>query len=201
MSRLAHNLDSILQRVDDTALVKGRTLKEVVRSLKKGIPIAGKNMRGQEMPDGILLSATGGGGAACPWDAVVGGAFQFSNPGTLNGVLPSNMFSAGVLFSTAMPATGFKWVYLAASASDNEITAVSLATSTGTPEPPGVGEGTAPASFKLPLWLLAPGAGYKLVGCGALFARPYVVITSDRSPAVCGGDPLVRHWSWRWDAS
>lgn len=198
MSRLAHNLDSILQRVDDAALVKGRTLKEVVRSLKKGIPIPGKNMRGQEMPDGILLSASGGGGAGCPFDARVGGAFQFTQAGTINGVLPSNMFSSGVMFSTAMPTSDFKWVYLACTASDNEITAATIATSTTTPDPPGVGEGTAPASFKVPLWLLTQGAGHKLIGCEALFATPYVVITSDRDPPVCGGDSLVRHYSWQW---
>lgn len=200
MSRHAHSLDALLAKLDDRGLVKGRTLREVVRTLKRVIPVAGKNITGRESPDGIVLSGhAGGGAAACPFDgAATGGLFQFINAGLLNGLLPSNMFSAGELFSTALPTSGNKWVTLDVTASDNVPTGVAITTSTSAPTPPGVGEGTAPASFMIPLFLLSADQAFKLVGCGALTATPYQVLTSDREPSVCGGDPLVRHYSWRW---
>lgn len=83
----AHKLATLLNELDDGALMKGRTVKEVIRALIRTIPKAGDRMRAREEVDGIALDAEDLGATSPehPFKLTVIEDRVYVYPGTLNG--------------------------------------------------------------------------------------------------------------------
>jgi hypothetical protein len=75
MGRAGKDLERMLAALDDTALIKGATIKRIISAVVRSVPIAGANMTQREGPDGVELSAQPGGqSTAAPFTPVLVGA-------------------------------------------------------------------------------------------------------------------------------
>jgi hypothetical protein len=181
--------------------LSGKTLNQIGRAIVERTPIAGDGLLHQKLPQGVILTnnAQGSeGDPGCIFQAeVAGGDFRFTTAGSiLNGGMPSNMFSAGQLWSVAVGATETAYILLDVTTSGNALTGCTLRKSSTPADPIGITEGVAPAAFEIDLWVVINRVPYRVIGCGGLSAAPIVALTTSAESPVCSGDPYVRHYTW-----
>lgn len=176
--------------------MSGKSLNRLAAAVRERTVIAGPGIRIREIPQGIVVSAEGASAGGCPFTgAMVGEAFAFSVPGTLNAIIPDNLFDGGDLVALAFTPPGY--IILSATTEDNNVQSCTLDTSATPPDPILTGEGVAPGAFDIPLFYVnAGGDVFRLIGCGSLWASAVEVFrTSNPTPDACG-DPYIRHYTW-----
>jgi hypothetical protein len=208
----ANRIAEMLGRLNDSALIRGRTLKAIIRVIQRGLVIPGDNLEYREMPDGVLINAKPGGSTSvtpCVFDVVLKPSFilQMATGGLVGGIVPSNLFNSYVVPDPAYGALsnfgltdGWNWLTASVTSSNGRITEVELAILTSAPAPIGATEGAPPTSFLIPLAAIfanddGPSFVYRLRGCGNVVCRPRRIY-SRTDPAAGCSYPLIHTWTW-----
>lgn len=185
------------------ALLTKGAYQHLVDAIRASKPIPGKNLKGRQTNDGIVLDALDAGSAApCQWDGEVGEnedgtIFKFTGAGVLQPCgLPTNMFQDGALLSLAI-STDPCYIILTVMTGGNVATSCEISASPTPADPIGIQEAVAPATFKLNLWVITNGQAIRVAPCGMLQAEAYIALQTDKEDPECGGNPLVNHYSWR----
>jgi len=119
-------------------------------------------------PDPILITPiqdTGGTTVVYPFQPTITGTDMTVQPGTLNGMQPSNIGSTFFI-----PSTGTYYLVLTASAVNGVIATSSLSVSNSAPAAIGVTIGYPVNTFAYPLYVLVNQTPFRLIGTGSLQA-------------------------------
>jgi len=149
--------------------------------------------------DQILSPVAGGGGGAVvyPFDVISAGTSSFTvQPGTLNGLLPSNYNSTFTLSTSTT-----YYLQLAATASNGQITGATLSFVTSAPAAIPTNMGQPPTSFDYMLGILITnGAGggtwFRTIGPGSLNAAGQECFRTSKSSPSPGTLPYDIWYTW-----
>lgn len=143
--------------------------------------------------------AGSGGGAASPepFDVAISDGSDVDHftatvrPGTLNGLIPTNILTTPDL----LLATPY-YVVLSAVVSDGAITSCTLSFPTATPSGMPTAEGIPPLAFDFLLGMIIDGVWYRTIGTGSLFASSYEVFRVSKTAPDPGTLPYDIWYSW-----
>ncbi len=160
---------------------------------------------------GITISlprTKAGGGAAttapAPWVpfiTVVAGVSKANfYPGTIAGLIPSNMFTP-----LSLTASVVNYVYAQVTATAGVVTGATLAVSTTYPTAPAPAtSGTPPTTFNIPIAIFdlsqTPSVASNIVGFGNIWAQPFVTILDTINTGALLTAPFTPWFSWQWGA-
>lgn len=121
-------------------------------------------------------------------------------PGTVGGILPSNMLSALGLTQSVT-----NYIYLEMSASSGNLTAATIAASTSYPSLASATSGTPPTSFNIPIAIAllgnSPPTIDNVVGFGNIWAQPYEAILDTINTGALLTAPFTPWFNWTWGAA
>lgn len=197
-------LDRLVGDLEDGALVKGRTLKAVIRAMMRNVPIPGKGVLVREEPDGLVFDVGASGAAAevCTFQASLAvdefGArtFSFISGGLIGGILPSNLFVSDELWSDSLGTGTADWIVANVTTSNGVVTAVTLSSEASAPAAIGAEEGGPPSAFVLPLWFVGEASITRLIGCGNITLTAKQLFAYEKPDWSCGEWPLNQVWGW-----
>lgn len=134
-----------------------------------------------------------GGSSPQPFDCSVSGTDLTLRPGTINEVVPSNMFSTLVL-----PGGSYtRYIVLTASCSGGQVSSAALSVDLSAPGAPAVAAGSPPTSFKVLLAIVVDGVAYRTIGAGSLSARPVEAYRVDKASPTYGLSPYDIYYTWQ----
>lgn len=120
-------------------------------------------------------------------------------PGTVGGIVPSNMFSAITLTQGDV-----NYLYLEVTASAGTVTAATIAASTTYPTLASPVSGSAPTSFNVPIGIFdltqSPPKCYNVVGFGNIWCQPYVTVFDTINTGAPLKAPFTPWFNWEWGA-
>ena len=165
---------------------------------------------GGRFPGGDLfvpLQQKGGGGGTAvtlypPWWPYLAGTSgsQTANfyPGTIGGILPSNMMSP-----LSLDQTHTNYVYAEMTATSGNLTGATLAASTTFPTIANATSGSPPTAFNIPIAIFAPASSLaeSLVGFGNIWVQPFVVLFDTINTGALLTAPFTPWYNWEWGAS
>lgn len=164
--------------------------------------VSGVNLRKNSGDGYVVLSGLpdrglgGGGGGAIerPWQmkvTAITGAMEIRfNPGTINNMLPANMFDVWTV-----PSTGLWYASLDVTTDGRQITNAVIDVSTNWADPMGVAMGLAPSDFSVQLGIINNGVTYDLF-TDLMWATSYQALTTVKS-GLTPGQPIWDYWySW-----
>ena len=162
-----------------------------------GTPLA--NQFGRSLDIIQTPSASGGGGASTiyPFDAYLsaGTATYAVQPGTINGLLPSNYNST----FTLTPGTTY-YLVLNVTTSGGQVTGATLAFNTSAPAAIPVNAGQPPTSFSFLIGVLLVGATsgtwYRTIGPGSLSAAGQLSYQANATSPSPGTLPYTNYYTW-----
>ena len=121
-------------------------------------------------------------------------------PGTINALVPSNMFDVnGRPYLTISATDTTQYVLLTASTNGKIITSASLSASTSNVDPSlNIMKGAAPASFQVLIAIIVNVLGQQIfqIGLGNITAIPKQMFLEGKVPVGIGAEPFDRWWSW-----
>lgn len=198
---MALNLHSL--RMASGGSVPAEKWNALIAALEKAQVLSVVNFERHQGVGGIILvpprPRKGGGAAAAPevfpFDVTVSGASDPRDvtvrPGTVNNLLPSNMFSVG-----ATPVSGTRYVTLVLTFSTGEVTGALLSMDTVAPDASPVTEGTPPTTLTILLAVIVDTVVFQ-VRHGNITVTPVEAFRADRaSPASPGELPYSSWWQW-----
>lgn len=120
-------------------------------------------------------------------------------PGTVGGIVPSNMFTP-----VGLTDGDVNYLYLEVTASGGIVTGATIAVSTTYPTLAASNSGSPPSSFNIPIAIFdlsgSSPAVYNTVGFGNIWVQPYVsLLTTAVSPTVLTA-PFTVTYNWTWGA-
>lgn len=150
----------------------------------------------------LTIKRRGGGGGTlaaeddpCPFDVtptVTSAGVNLSvQPGLVNGVLPSNMFS--VLTASG---TGTKYVCVDVTTNGKNVTGATLAVKTSVPTAPAATADVAPSSVSVIVSVVSGSVAYKTIPCGNITMRVSPSITEDNPTATGGERNYTQFYQW-----
>lgn len=148
----------------------------------------------------LTIPRRGGGGSvtgddACPFDvtatATSAGLNISVQPGLVNGVLPSNMFS--VLTASA---SGIKYVCVDVTTNGKNVTAATMAVKTSAPTPATATADSAPTSVSVIVSVVSGSTAYKTIPCGNVTMRVSPSVTQDNPTATGGQRNYTQFYQW-----
>ena len=140
----------------------------------------------------------GGGGGPYPFDAILtadpgtpGYSIATIQPGTINGILPSNYSTTYTLDDTLV-----YFLVASVTVSAGQITAVTLSMPTSPPAGVPVNMGQPPLSFTYLLGVVVDGVWYRVIGNGSLSAISTDVYHTDKTSPSPGTLPYDIWYTW-----
>lgn len=207
MGRMGNQLDKLLAAVEDMALVKGATVKTLIRAMVRATPQPGAGMALREDAEGLNFDVISSGGAAavCTFDALVepteaGWTFRLTSGGLIGGVMPVNLFDVSDVLWSEDLVSGSYWIVATVAATDGQITSVTLSAESTAPDAIAATEGAPPTVVAVPLWFVADGVATRLIGCGNVGLNPKLLYSYEKAEVACGEWPLNHVWSWEVSA-
>lgn len=139
-----------------------------------------------------VRGGAGGGAGPSPFDCSVSGTDLTLRPGTINQVLPSNMFS-----TLTLPGGSYtRYIVLTATCSSGEVTSAALSVETTQPVAPGVDAGSPPASFAVLLAVIVDGQVFRTIAPGSLQAQVVESFRADKASPTFGLSPYDIYYTW-----
>jgi hypothetical protein len=131
-----------------------------------------------------------------PWDLIIGGATGGTvavmvEPGTINNVLPSNIFTALAVSDTAT-----NYIQADCTAAGGEITGISLSVQSTPPGAPPVALGGLPTAFSVLIGGSVSGTPYKVAPDGPITALPTLAYQTDKTAPTPGVFPQNNYYTW-----
>ena len=165
---------------------------------------------GGRFPGGDLfvpLQQKGGGGSAAvtiypPWypffTTVMGAQAANFYPGTIGGLLPTNMFSA-----LALDQTNPNYVYAAMTASGGNLTGATLTASTTYPTIAAATSASPPTSFNIPIGIFTvpTNVASNIIGFGNIWVQPFVVLLDTINTGALLTAPFTPWYNWEFGAA
>jgi hypothetical protein len=113
------------------------------------------------------------------------------SPGTLNNIIPTNLFT-----DFPVAATGMVYFWLDVTTDGKKATSMTIATGATLPTTGNEAtENTAPADFSVPIGIVKDGKVLQIVQTN-LSALPKVAMVIPRTPPSMGEEPYTRWWAW-----
>lgn len=174
-------------------------IQEALHLLTRGDNIiSGVNVRKKSGDGYVSLSSNagggtggGGGGLERPWQmhvTAIPGALQVRlNPGTINNMLPSNMFDVWTV-----PSTGLWYASLDATTNGYQVTNAVVDISENFADPAGIAMGLAPSYFSVQLGVINNGQTFDIF-TDLMFATPTKVLTTVKG-SLSPGQPIWDFW-------
>ena len=155
---------------------------------------------------GFALSINGGGGssrpALQPFDIQLSGAPGNPNsylativPGTVNGVLPSNLTTGGD-FTEFQVAADFTYWTVNIESNGFEVTAAAISTSTSPPTPQTHGVNAMPTTYSHIFGVTCNGSVYRTIGAGSIVLQTSAELTIDKQSPTPGLRSYDRYYLW-----
>lgn len=173
-----------------------RVLEELIPSPDLGgIRISDRfDRRADRLPD--PPGGSGGGEGPRPFDVLFGTPSGGSvaatvQPGTINGLLPSNYSSSWTL---TIPGTYF--VVLSCTASGGQITGATLNFNSSPPAGIPVNSGQPPLSFDFLLGIVVDGVWFRTIGDGSLTAAGQLSYQVNATAPAPGTLPFTNYYTW-----
>lgn len=120
-------------------------------------------------------------------------------PGTVGGLVPSNMFTPLLLTASSK-----NYVYAQVTATGGVVTGCTLAVSTTYPTLASATSGNAPTSFNVPIAIFdlsgSTPAAFNLVGFGNIWCEPYVTVFDTINTGAPLTAPFTPWFNWQWGA-
>jgi hypothetical protein len=142
--------------------------------------------------------STGGSTESCPFDMTVrtvsGSLFVSFSPGTVNSILPSNIFS-GLTGSYTSGST--QYVYNSNTTDGKTITSTTLTLSSDAPTQQTATMWTAPSAFTYLVGVVVDKTPYKTISCGNLNFAPTIAITIPKSSISPNTIPFDNYYVWQ----
>jgi hypothetical protein len=140
------------------------------------------------------------GGQSCPMSgSVSGNQFVFSRPGTIGGLIPSNMFQGQSLLTLTL-SPGWNYIFANVLTLTGLIQSVTIQIQGAPVEPIGETEGIPPTSFKIPLYAVfldsGGGRAVRFFGCGNLGVQSVKRASYTKSSLSCGEYPFIDVYTW-----
>lgn len=182
-------------------------IREFMRSSKltisgPGWSAAGRNGTSIAFPR--QKPGTGGGVSVMPpWFPTTtgtSGSYTASfAPGTVGGIVPSNMFSA-----IALTQNQKNYLYLSVTAAAGVITGSTITASTTYPTLAASNTGSPPSSFIIPVAIFdltaTKPAAYNIVGFGNIWVQPFISLWDTINTGALLTAPFTGHYNWEWGA-
>ena len=163
---------------------------------------------GGRFPGGTIRvpNSTGGSAAAAatnpPWAAYLtqdmSGDYQGNfYPGTIGGIVPSNIFSPLTLTQAQV-----NYAFVNCMAAAGLLTSASLSASTTYPTLAGSNPSTPPTSFIVPVGIFdltaSPAKPWNIVGFGNIWVQPFVTLLSTAPTGALLTAPFIPSYNWEW---
>ena len=120
-------------------------------------------------------------------------------PGTIAGVLPTNISSVFTLTASSV-----NYIWATCTASAGVVTSVTLNQGTSYPTLAASTTGSPPTSFNIPLVICdltqSPPLAFNLPGFGNIWAQPYVTLYDTVNTGALLTAPFTTHYNWEWGA-
>ena len=117
-------------------------------------------------------------------------------PGTINGILPSNITDGGNLAKFAI-SDDFTYFTLHLVSNGKVLTAASIQTSTTAPDPPAYSVNAAPATYDYLFGVTYKGAVQRIIGLGSPTLTPTIVQIVPKSSATPGMRSFDNYYLWQ----
>jgi hypothetical protein len=117
-------------------------------------------------------------------------------PGTINGILPSNITNGGNLAKFAI-SDAFTYFTLHLVSNGKVLTAASIQTSTTAPDPPTYSVNAAPATYDYLFGVTYKGAVQRIIGLGSPTLTPTIVQIVPKSSATPGMRSFDNYYLWQ----
>lgn len=160
----------------------GRDLQRHVASLKSGTGLRARP----------TTARRGGGSTPSPFDCTVSGTDLTLRPGTINQVLPSNIFST----LTLPGGTYTRYIVLTATCASGLVTSAALSVDVAAPAAPGVDAGSPPTTFAVLLAIIVDGVAYRTIAPGSLQAQVVESFRTDKASPTFGLSPYDIYYTW-----
>jgi hypothetical protein len=117
------------------------------------------------------------------------------NPGTVNGVLPSNLTTGGNLTEFSI---GSEFTYWTVNIESNgfEVTAATISTSTSPPTPQTHGVNAMPTTYSHIFGVTCNGSVYRTIGAGSIVLQTSAELTIDKQSPTPGLRSYDRYYLW-----
>jgi hypothetical protein len=150
-----------------------------------------------------------GGRAAQPWDIDLKGVgtpdpetgkytsyMATVRPGTVNGVLPSNLTTGGD-FTEFQVAADFTYWTVNIESNGFEVTAATISTSTSPPTPQTHGVNAMPTTYSHIFGATCNGSVFRTIGAGSIVLQTSADLTIDKQSPVAGLRSYDRYYLWK----
>ena len=118
-------------------------------------------------------------------------------PGTIGGILPSNM-----LTPLTLDQVNPNYIYAQMTATAGNLTGATLVASTSYPTLANATSAAPPATFNLPIGLfeVPSNNAFSLVGFGAIWVEPFIVFFDTINTGTLLTAPFTPWYNWQWGA-
>lgn len=124
-------------------------------------------------------------------NAGTGGALTAKvSPGTLNNIIPTNIFD-----DISVAATGMAYIWLDVTTDGKKVTSMTIATGAALTGGNDATADTAPSSFKVPIAIVKDAKVLTIVRTNLSYL-PKVWMVAPKKPASAGEEPFTRWWAW-----
>lgn len=146
-----------------------------------------------------IESVDSGAAAICPFVISVVKDKVLSTAGTVNGFIPSNIFTSGKLTKFSLTGADTHYVVLNVTTNGKQVTAVTIGIDTSPPANANANMGSAPTDFKHCLAVIGGDTNRRTVfqiAVGNVICYPKEIFKESKTPTTDGSEPFNRWYSW-----